>query len=49
MPDAPLGPPLDLAQEAEVTERDKNLAQRFWAHYATPLLKRLLGARRKET
>jgi len=35
-------------EDAEVTERDKTLAQRFWAKYATPLLKRLLAARKAE-
>lgn len=31
--------------DAEVTPADRALAPRFWAHYATPLLKALLGAK----
>lgn len=39
--------PDNLPSEAAVTDRDKALAPRFWAKYATPLLKRLLNARTK--
>lgn len=35
-------------REAEVTPEDRALAPTFWSHYATPLLKRLLGARKAE-
>jgi hypothetical protein len=37
-------PAEDLGAESEITDTDKRIAPRFWAQYATPLLKRLLNA-----
>ena len=38
---------LDLDLEARVTAFDRALSPRFWAKYATPLLKRMLDAVRE--
>ncbi len=38
----------DVEQDAEVTDRDKAIAPRFWAAYGTQLLRRLLNALREK-
>jgi len=44
-PDRTLPPAaVDLDAESRVTPEDRAIAPRFWAHYGTPLFRRLLAA-----
>jgi hypothetical protein len=51
MPDLNAPRPMaeDLDREAQVTERDRLIAPRFWAAYGTRLLRRLLNAVREKS
>lgn len=46
--DAPEATSWDLSLESVVTDRDKLLSTRFWAHYGTPLLRALLNAKEEK-